>query len=80
MKTALAIDVSGSMTNVLDLFGTSLDVQKIEFPLSMRGGTPSEPIIELARKYDKVIWITDGYFFGENLPDNVQDVLVGEET
>jgi hypothetical protein len=76
MKTALAIDVSGSMSNTMDLFATSLDVVKIEYPLGSGGGTPTEPINKLAKKYDRVIWITDGYFFGKPLADNVEVVKV----
>ena len=49
-----------------------------EFPLRS-GGTLVDPINELAAKYHKLYWFTDGYHSGD-LADNVKVILVGRES
>jgi hypothetical protein len=75
-EIAIAIDVSGSMENVLDIFGTDHKCRQIHFNLDYRGGTMIKPINDLARQYKRVYWFTDGYFGPGTLADNVTIINV----
>ncbi len=77
-KIAVVIDVSGSMQNVLDMFTADYELrEQVYYMPNNRGGTSVDPINELALKYEKVYWFTDGMVSGE-VEDNVQVILTDD--
>lgn len=79
-KIAIAIDRSGSLHNLVDVFATAEKAVLVILPdYSDTGcGSMAEPINELAKKYKKVIYLTDGYYEGKPAP-NVEIILLQQK-
>jgi len=63
-RVAIAIDISGSISNVLRVFATGLKATEVFLPMES-GGSSIEPVNELAKRFDVVYFFTDGYYFGK---------------
>lgn len=63
-KVAIAIDVSGSVSNVLDVFAVGMKKTQIFYPME-GGGSSIKPVNEIAKNFDIVYFFTDGYFYGK---------------
>jgi len=73
-RVAIAIDASGSVSNVLKVFATGLRATEVLIPMES-GGSSIIPVNELAKRFDIVYFFTDGYFFGKPAP-NVKVIIV----
>jgi len=77
-RIAIAIDTSGSIDpSLLKVYSCGIEAKEVYIP-RQNNGTPIEPINELAKRFKRVYYFTDGYYTGEAL-DNVTIINIDND-